>query len=107
MRWEIPAARDSYRLCSDLARLDSARSLKLHRTFPRKRGNTRGGLVARIERKRNPREAVPDAAQFAIGPAEGRTRWLHPGCLLSLRVGAFVASFVKRDRAIRDFQAER
>jgi hypothetical protein len=22
---------------------------------------------------------VPDYAEFTIGPAEGRTRWLHPG----------------------------
>jgi hypothetical protein len=23
--------------------------------------------------------AIPDYAEFIIGPAEGRTRWLHPG----------------------------
>jgi hypothetical protein len=22
---------------------------------------------------------IPDCAEFIIGPAEGRTRWLHPG----------------------------
>jgi hypothetical protein len=33
MRREIPAARDSYRLCSNLARLDCARSRKLHADF--------------------------------------------------------------------------
>jgi hypothetical protein len=22
---------------------------------------------------------APDCAEFIIGPAEGRTRWLHPG----------------------------
>jgi len=25
-----------------------------------------------------------DIAEFIIGPAEGRTRWLHPSCALSL-----------------------
>jgi hypothetical protein len=25
-------------------------------------------------------ETAPDYAEFTIGPAEGRTRWLHPGC---------------------------
>jgi hypothetical protein len=25
------------------------------------------------------RRPAPDCAEFTIGPAEGRTRWLHPG----------------------------
>jgi hypothetical protein len=42
-------------------------------------------VAARVERKRNPgrhrdrERAVPDFAEFIIGPAEGRTRWLNPG----------------------------
>jgi hypothetical protein len=30
--------------------------------------------------------SVPDCAEFIIGPAEGRTRWLHPGYWLRQRI---------------------
>ena len=39
----------------------------------------RGGLVARMERSVMRGQPIPDYAEFIIGPAEGRTRWLHPG----------------------------
>ena len=29
--------------------------------------------------------AVPDFAEFIIGPAEGRTRWLNPGYILAIQ----------------------
>jgi hypothetical protein len=32
-----------------------------------------------MERERNPGAVFPDFAEFTIGPAAGRTRWLHPG----------------------------
>ena len=31
------------------------------------------------ERRRHIARALPDYAEFIIGLAEGRTRWLHPG----------------------------
>src|SRR5215470_3666825 len=35
-------------------------------------------LVARMERSVIRGQPVPDYAEFIIGPARGRTRWLHP-----------------------------
>ena len=45
----------------------------------RNRGKTLGSLVARMERSVIRGQPVPDYAEFIIGPAGGRTRWLHPG----------------------------
>src|SRR5258708_26016981 len=36
-------------------------------------------LVARMERSVIPDRLTPDYAEFISGPAEGGTRWLHPG----------------------------
>src|SRR5882672_1011468 len=38
-----------------------------------------GSLVARMERSAIRDRLTPDYAEFIIGPAGGRTRWLHPG----------------------------
>jgi len=35
--------------------------------------------VARMERSVIQDRPLPDCAEFIIGPAAGRTRWLHPG----------------------------
>jgi hypothetical protein len=35
--------------------------------------------VARMERSVIRGQPIPDCAEFIIGPAKGRTRWLHPG----------------------------
>src|SRR5713101_2068541 len=43
------------------------------------RSKTSGSLVARMERSVIRAQPIPDYAEFTIGPAEGRTRWLHPG----------------------------
>jgi hypothetical protein len=37
------------------------------------------GSVARMERSVIRDWLTPDYAKFIIGPAGGRTRWLHPG----------------------------
>jgi hypothetical protein len=37
------------------------------------------GLVARMERSVIRGQPIPDYAEFIIGPAEGGSRWLHPG----------------------------
>src|SRR5258708_38700545 len=36
-------------------------------------------LVARMERSVIRGRVIPDYAEFIIGSARGRTRWLHPG----------------------------
>jgi hypothetical protein len=55
---------------------------KLFTQLPRKRcspdGATAFGRVIR-GRRCAVQMLVPDYAEFIIGPAEGRTRWLHPG----------------------------
>jgi len=42
--------------------------------------------VARIERSVIRDKLTPDYPEFIIGPAEGRTRWLHPGYQAATRV---------------------
>src|SRR5258708_33666023 len=54
----------------------SLRRLRARRLSDRRRDPV--SLVARMERSVIRDRPTPDYAEFIIGPAEGRTRWLHP-----------------------------